>query len=116
MRLWDCEPVERDELDRTVSCPTSLSPAVAEVRMDPPIDLLYAVNAGYRVGASWPMNWLTAAGVRKLKGSDGRYFWQPSSMAGQPDMLRFKRAYTLADIGGTGGMKITVDEVTPVAS
>ena len=37
-------------------------------------------------------------------------------MAGQPDMLRFKRAYTLADIGGTGGMKITVDEVTPVAS
>ena len=45
LRLWDCEPVERDELDRTVSWPTSLSPAGAEVRMDPLIDVLYAVNA-----------------------------------------------------------------------
>jgi HK97 family phage major capsid protein len=119
-----------------VPCLTSLSPAVAEVRMDPLIDLFYTVNARYRAGAVWAMNSLTAGAVRKIKNAQGDYIWQPSSIAGQPDMLlghpvmiwesmddvgtnklpiafgNFKRAYTLADIGGSGGMKITVDEVT----
>lgn len=52
------------------------------------IDLVYAVNAKYRAGASWVMNSSTAGAVRKLKDpSTGLYLWQPALAAGQPDAL-----------------------------
>jgi HK97 family phage major capsid protein len=48
------------------------------------VDTIYALKAGYRAGASWLMNDLTAARVRKFRDGDGNYLWQQSILAGQP--------------------------------
>jgi HK97 family phage major capsid protein len=51
------------------------------------VDLVHALKAGYRSGASWLMNSSTAAVVRKWKDIDGAFIWQRSIAAGQPDTL-----------------------------
>jgi HK97 family phage major capsid protein len=51
------------------------------------IDLVHALKAGHRQGASWVMNSKTLAVVRKLKASDGSFLWQPGLMEGQPNRL-----------------------------
>ena len=51
------------------------------------IDLVHALNAGHRQGASWVMNSATLAEVRKLKTADGAFLWQPGMVEGQPDRL-----------------------------
>lgn len=48
------------------------------------IDLVYALKQGYRSNATWLMNDLIAASVRKFKNADGDFIWQPSLQAGQP--------------------------------
>ena len=54
---------------------------------DPLITLMYALPAMYRNRGSWMMNGTTLATVRKLKDGDGRYLWQPSYQAGEPETL-----------------------------
>jgi HK97 family phage major capsid protein len=51
------------------------------------IDLIHALKAGHRQGASWVMNSATLAQVRKLKAADGSFLWQPGIMDGQPNRL-----------------------------
>lgn len=51
------------------------------------IDLVHALKAGHRQGASWVMNARTLAAVRKLKAADGAFLWQPGLTEGQPDRL-----------------------------
>ena len=51
------------------------------------IDLVHALKAGHRQGASWVMNSATLAEVRKIKATDGTFLWQPGLMDGQPDRL-----------------------------
>ena len=51
------------------------------------LDLLHAVRAPYRQGASWVMNSNTLATIRKFKTADGAFIWQPGLVSGQPDML-----------------------------
>ncbi len=51
------------------------------------VDLVHALKAGHRQGASWVMNSATLAQVRKLKTTDGSFLWQPSLMDGQPARL-----------------------------
>jgi HK97 family phage major capsid protein len=51
------------------------------------IDLVHALKAGHRQGASWVMNSKTLAVVRKLKAADGSFLWQPGLMEGQPNRL-----------------------------
>lgn len=51
------------------------------------IDLVHALRAQYRPGASWLMNNTTAGTVRKLKDADGRHVWVDSLINGQPSML-----------------------------
>ncbi|MFC0203515.1 phage major capsid protein [Novosphingobium soli] len=51
------------------------------------IDLVHALKAGHRQGASWVMNSRTLALVRKLKAADGSFLWQPGLMEGQPNRL-----------------------------
>ena len=86
-----------------VACPSTSSPAVAEISdADKLIDLHYTLNSAYRVNATWVMNSLTTGAVRKLKDSNGQYLWQPSLQAGQPDMLLGKPVETweqMDDIG-----------------
>lgn len=58
------------------------------VTFDNLIDLVYSVNEEYRAsGAEWFMKDATAGYVRKLKDTYGQYLWQPSAIAGQPDLL-----------------------------
>ena len=57
------------------------------VNADDLIDLAYSINRAYRPNAKWAMNQNTQAAVRKLKSTNGDYYWQPSFQAGQPDRL-----------------------------
>lgn len=51
------------------------------------IDLVHALKAGHRQGATWVMNSKTLAVVRKMKAADGSFLWQPGIMEGQPNRL-----------------------------
>ena len=51
------------------------------------IDLVQALRAPYRQGASFVMNAATVARLRKFKTSDGAFIWQPGLLAGQPATL-----------------------------
>jgi HK97 family phage major capsid protein len=51
------------------------------------IDLVQALRAPYRQGASFVMNSSTLARIRKFKTSDGAFLWQPAMAAGQPATL-----------------------------
>jgi HK97 family phage major capsid protein len=50
--------------------------------VDPLIDLIHAVKAGYRQNGAFVMNRKTQSAVRKLKDADGQYLWQPPQVAG----------------------------------
>lgn len=51
------------------------------------IDLVYALDAEYRAGASFVMNSKTAGAVRKMKDMDGRFLWSDGLAAGEPARL-----------------------------
>ncbi len=51
------------------------------------IDLVYALDAGYRANAAFIMNSKTAGAVRKMKDTDGRFLWADSLAAGEPARL-----------------------------
>jgi len=46
------------------------------------VDLIYAVNAGYRQNAVFVMNRKTQSTIRKFKDTTGHYLWQPPAQAG----------------------------------
>ena len=46
------------------------------------VDLIYAVNAGYRQNAAFVMNRKTQSAIRKFKDTTGGYLWQPPAVAG----------------------------------
>ncbi len=51
------------------------------------LNIIYAVKAGYRQGASFVMNRRTQNEIRKIKNADGDYLWQPAAAAGAPASL-----------------------------
>jgi HK97 family phage major capsid protein len=57
------------------------------------IDLYFSVIAPYRNSAScaWIMKDSTLGSVRKLKDTTNQYLWQPSLVAGEPDVLLGKK-------------------------
>lgn len=89
------------------------------------VDTIHALKRQYRGGASWMMNDLTLAGIRKFKDGQGIYLWQPGLQGGQvgvllgypvatddfmPDVAAnafpiafsdFRRAYVVVDRRGT---------------
>ncbi|MDC7683680.1 phage major capsid protein [Asticcacaulis sp. BYS171W] len=70
--------------------------------VDALIDLTYATEAKYRPNAHFVMNRRTAAKIRKFKGSDGQYIWQPSTQAGQlPHLLGYpvQEIEAMPDVG-----------------
>lgn len=96
-------------------------------------DLIYALRARYRSNARWVTSKLVLSALRKYKDSSNQYLWQPSLIAGQPDMFMgypvveaedmpavaanafslafgdFREGYLIAD---RVGMRITRDEIT----
>jgi HK97 family phage major capsid protein len=55
--------------------------------MDKLVELVHALRAPYRQGATWVMNSATLSVIRRFKTSDGQFLWNPSLVAGQPDTL-----------------------------
>lgn len=51
------------------------------------IRLMYGLPATYRNAGTWVMNGNTLATIRLLKDGDGRFLWQPSYQAGQPETI-----------------------------
>lgn len=51
------------------------------------VDLVYALDAGYRAKATFVMNSKTAGAVRKMKDADGRFLWADGLAAGEPARL-----------------------------
>lgn len=92
---------------------------------DKMLDLIQKLKRGYRNGAVWMMSALGIGAVRKLRDGQNNYLWQPSFVAGQPQMIagypveenddmpdpaadanaaifgNFKRGYTICDVRGT---------------
>ncbi|MHA7270404.1 phage major capsid protein [Arthrobacter sp. HLT1-20] len=60
------------------------------------IDLFYSVIGPYRnsPGAGWLVKDGTAGTLRKIKDGNGQYIWQPSVIAGQPDLIEGKPVFT----------------------
>lgn len=96
-------------------------------------DLVYALRARYRANARWVTSKLVLSALRKYKDTTNQYLWQPSLIAGQPDMFMgypvveaedmpavagnafplafgdFREGYLITD---RVGMRITRDEIT----
>lgn len=107
--------------------------AALPTNLDTFYDIVYSLRARYRRNARWVSNKLMLAGLRKYKDTTGAYLWQPSLVAGQPDLFMgypvteaedmpivaanafplafgdFKEGYLVAD---RVGMRITRDEIT----
>jgi len=65
--------------------PSGVAAAINNV--DPIIDLIYALGASYRAGATFVMNSKTAGALRKLKDADGRFLWSDGFAQGEPARL-----------------------------
>ncbi|WP_273689146.1 phage major capsid protein [Ketogulonicigenium vulgare] len=61
--------------------------STAALPADSIVDLVYALGAEYRAGASFVMNSKTTGVLRKLKDSDGRFLWSDGLAAGEPARL-----------------------------
>lgn len=57
------------------------------ITADEVIDLFYSLKSPYRKNAVWVLNDATVKAIRKLKDNQGQYLWQPSLVAGTPDMI-----------------------------
>jgi HK97 family phage major capsid protein len=57
------------------------------ITSDEVLDLLHSVDPAYRDGATWTMHDSVVLVIRKLKGNDNNYLWQPGYQLGIPDRL-----------------------------
>lgn len=64
-----------------------ISAATTAITSDELINLYHSLAIPYRKNAVWLMNDSTVQAIRKLKDSNGQYLWQPSLVAGTPDMI-----------------------------
>ncbi len=51
------------------------------------LSLIYALQSGYRAGAAFALNSNTLSAIRRAKGSDGHYLWQPALTSGEPSTI-----------------------------
>ena len=73
------------------------------------VDLVYALGAEYRAGASFVMNSKTAGVVRKMKDLDGRFLWSDGLAAGEPARLMGYPVLIAEDMPDVGA------DATPIA-
>lgn len=58
-----------------------------EITFDGLIEALFSLKEGYQAVATWMFHRLAVKMIRKLKDGEGRYLWQPSVTAGQPNTI-----------------------------
>ncbi len=78
------------------------------ITWDEVMDLYHSVAAPYRVGpkVGFMCKDSTVKILRKLKGGDGQYIWQPGTALGKPDTILGKPLYTSEDMpAATTGLK-----------
>lgn len=80
---------------------TNLSP-------DALIKMLYAVPASYRNKGVWAMNGTTLGVLRQLRDGDGRYLWQPSYQAGQPETILGRPVLEVLDMDDIAAGKFPI--------
>lgn len=68
------------------------------VNADDIIDLVYTLNRAYRGNAKFGCNTTTQGVMRKLKSSNGDYYWNPSFQSNQPDLLLGYPVFTFEDM------------------
>ena len=67
------------------------------------IDLMYSLgDEAYRVNASWLTKDSNVAALRKIVDGDGRFLWEPSLMAGEPDTLLGHKVVTDTNVPAFG--------------
>ncbi|HEK9107204.1 TPA: phage major capsid protein [Streptococcus equi subsp. zooepidemicus] len=65
-----------------------------DITFDDMIELYHSLPAPYRKNAVWILHDSTVKAIRKLKDDNGNYIWQPSTQAGQPDLILNRPYYT----------------------
>lgn len=65
-----------------------------DITFDDMIELYHSLPAPYRKNAVWILHDTTVKAIRKLKDNNGNYIWQPSTQAGQPDLILNRPYYT----------------------
>lgn len=107
--------------------------AAMPTSLDVLYDIVYSLRARYRSNSRWVSSKLVLSALRKYKDTANQYLWQPSLVAGQPDMFMgypvteaedmpvvgagnfplafgdFREGYLVAD---RVGMRMTRDEIT----
>lgn len=76
----------------------TVSGHATQVTADALIRLMYAQPATYRNAGVWAMNGTTLGLLRVLKDGDGRFLWQPSYQAGQPETILGRPVIELPDM------------------
>lgn len=72
------------------------------------VDLLHALKPEFRANATWVMNALTLAAVRKFKDADGGPVWQPATMAGNPATILGYPVVEMPDMQDIGANSLSV--------
>lgn len=78
--------------------PFTPSGAAALITADALITMVYALPAMYRNAGAFGMNGTTLGALRKLKDGDGRFLWQPSYAAGQPETILGRPVVEIPDM------------------
>jgi HK97 family phage major capsid protein len=82
--------------------PTGNASTLGSAPADLLIDHMYSMPATYRQRGVWMMNGTTLATIRKLKDGDGRFLWQPSYAAGQPETILGRPVVEAVDMDDIG--------------
>jgi HK97 family phage major capsid protein len=72
------------------------------------LDLTQLLKISYANGAAFLLNRSLMSDVRKFKGSDGQYIWQPSYQAGHPALLLGYPVYIAEDMPGKSAGSLSV--------
>ena len=80
----------------------TISGHATQITGDGMIDLFYALAAPYRARGTWMMNATSLAAVRKIKGTDGHYIWQPALAVGQPETILGRPVVEAPDMPSAG--------------
>ncbi len=87
---------------------TGPTTATKDITFDDMIELYHSLPAPYRKNAVWILHDSTVKAIRKLKDGNGNYIWQPSTQAGQPDLILNRPYYrsTFAPLPEAGNKAI----------
>jgi HK97 family phage major capsid protein len=75
-----------------------ISGSAATITADGLISLLYSLKAGYQANATFLMQRLTLAAVRKLKDSQNRYLWEPGLNGDGQERILGKKVFMADDM------------------